>query len=275
MVELAGNVASIVRFAPPEHRISLLFTYLRVKLKHAFLVGLLHLPIRGETMLGFHVDFFDYRTFVLLFEEIFVTDVYYFKCESAAPFILDCGSNIGMSVLYFKWLYPESRITAFEPDREICRLLQRNVARNRLANVSVVNKALYSSEGLVPFYFNPRHPGSTVNSMVRESLPGAQETETQATRLSTYITENVDFLKMDIEGMEDVVVEELSAANKLRQIRELAVEYHHHLKPSGQSLSRFLAFLEGAGFGYQIQASLRTPFRKDEMQAMFLYAYRK
>jgi FkbM family methyltransferase len=275
MVNLAGNVASIVRFAPPEHRASLLFTYLRIKLKHAVLVGLFRLPIRKEELFGFHVDFFDYRTFVLLFEEIFVTDVYYFKCESAAPFILDCGSNIGMSVFYFKWLYPDSRIVAFEPDREICRLLEQNVARNQLANVSVVNKGLHSSEGVVPFYFNPRHPGSTVNSMVRESLQGAQETEAQTTRLSTYITESVDFLKMDIEGMEDVVLEELYAANTLGQIGEMAVEYHHHLKHNGQSLSRFLAFLEGAGFGYQIQASLRTPFRRDEVQAMFIYAYRK
>lgn len=275
VVNLAGNIASIVRFAPSEHRTSLLFTYLRIKLKHAFLVGLLRLSICSEKMFGFHVDFFDYGTFVLLFEEIFVTDVYYFRCEAAAPLILDCGSNIGMSVLYFKWLYPESRIMAFEPDCEICHKLEQNVARNRLEKVSVVNKALYSSEGVVPFYFNPRHPGSTVNSMVRENLQGAQETEAQATRLSGYVTERVDFLKMDIEGMEDTVVEELAAGNKLGHIREMAVEYHHHLKRNGQSLSRFLELLERAGFGYQIQASLRTPFRKDEMQAMFIYAYRK
>lgn len=275
MINLAGSVASIVRFAPPEHRTSLLLTYLRIKLKHAFLARLLGLPIRSERIFGFHVDFFDYATFVLLFEEIFVTDVYYFRCGSAAPFILDCGSNIGMSVLYFKWLYPECRITAFEPDREICGLLERNVARNRLENVSVVNKALHASEGVVPFYFNPRHSGSTVNSMLRESLQGAQETEAEATRLSGYVTDRVDFLKMDIEGMEDVVVEELSASNRLGQIREMAIEYHHNLKRNGQSLSRFLALLEGADLGYQIQASLRTPFRRAETQAMFIYAYRK
>ncbi|MGH9602592.1 MAG: hypothetical protein ACRD24_09420, partial [Terriglobales bacterium] len=76
-VNLAGNVASIVRFAPPEHRISLLFTYLRIKLKHLLLVKLLRFPLRSERIFGFHVDFFDYGTFVLLFEEIFVTDVYY------------------------------------------------------------------------------------------------------------------------------------------------------------------------------------------------------
>ncbi len=275
IVSLAANVASILRFSPPEHRSSLLFTYLRIKLKQAFLVGLCRLPIRSEQMFGFRVDFFDYPTFVLLFEEIFVTDVYYFRCRTAAPLILDCGANIGMSVLYFKWLYPESRIVAFEPDHRSCSLLEQNVSRNRLENVGVVSRALGSSEGIVPFYFNPRHPGSTVSSMVRDSLPGGQETQVKSTRLSSYITEDVDFLKMDIEGMEDVVVEELSQAGKLLSIREMAVEYHHNLQPNGRSLSPFLALLERAGLGYQIQASVRTPFRKDETQAMFIYAYRK
>ena len=38
-----------------------------------------------------------------LYEDIFVNHVYDFDAQREDPRILDCGSNIGMSVLYFKW----------------------------------------------------------------------------------------------------------------------------------------------------------------------------
>lgn len=38
---------------------------------------------------------------------------------SEAPRIIDGGANIGLSVIYFKQLFPRSRTTAFEPDAKI------------------------------------------------------------------------------------------------------------------------------------------------------------
>ena len=65
---------------------------------------------------GFSVHFCDYHTLSTLFVEIFIKQEYYFNTANPAPVILDCGSNIGMAALYFKFLYPEAIIQCFEPD---------------------------------------------------------------------------------------------------------------------------------------------------------------
>src|SRR5688500_10055596 len=48
--------------------------------------------------------------------EIFVREIYRFETDIRNPVIIDCGSNIGLSVLYFHKSYPGARILAFEPD---------------------------------------------------------------------------------------------------------------------------------------------------------------
>src|ERR1700693_4874079 len=60
--------------------------------------------------------FFSYSGFVCLFEEIFIRQDYIFVSRRPDPLIIDCGSNIGMSILYFKRRYPKARIIGFEPD---------------------------------------------------------------------------------------------------------------------------------------------------------------
>src|SRR2546428_4586488 len=56
--------------------------------------------------------------------------------------ILDIGSHIGASILYFRELFPRARIFGFEPHPETFKLLQLNVAK--LDSVSVFNYGLGS-----------------------------------------------------------------------------------------------------------------------------------
>lgn len=44
------------------------------------------------------------------------------------PVIIDCGGNIGLSVLWFARRFPEARIVVIEPNNENFELLQRNTA---------------------------------------------------------------------------------------------------------------------------------------------------
>ena len=95
------------------------------------------------------------------------------------------------------------------------------------------------------------------------------------TRLSPYLEGPVDFLKLDVEGSERDVLQELADAGKLALVEQMVVEYHHHLEPGTDRLAAFLGLLEEHGFGYQLAAPLRLPIARDTFQDVLVYAYRK
>jgi hypothetical protein len=101
---------------------------------------------RHEKFLGFTIRFYGYPELINLFEEIFIYHVYKFTNAGSTPSIIDCGSNIGLSILYFKSIYPHSRIVAFEPDEETFELLKENIRHNSLSQVSLYNFALSDKE---------------------------------------------------------------------------------------------------------------------------------
>jgi FkbM family methyltransferase len=270
---LVSNVGFLIRQGHSHGRIPMLRTYLKIEVKHFFLAGLLKRPLTRESIFGYQIHFFDYHIFATLFEELYVAEVYYFSASSPEPLIVDCGSNIGLSVLYFKRLYPKSRVIAFEPDTATFKMLELNVKSNNLADVTLVNKALSDSVGSVPFYISPERPGLLVQSLRKENLSSSQVTSVETETLSTYLTEPVDFLKMDIEGAEDQVLKDLKETGKLALVREIVLEYHHHLTPREDKLGVFLKTLEQTNFGYQLKAAVVPPFRKGEFQALMLYAY--
>ncbi len=270
---LVSDVGLIIRRGHSHGRIPILRAYLKIELKRYFFAGLLKRRITQETVFGYQVHFFNYNTFATLFEELYVADVYYFSASSSDPLIVDCGSNIGLSVLYFKRLYPNGRVLAFEPDPATFGMVELKVRSNNLAGVTLVNKALYDAVGSVPFYISPDQPGLLVQSTRRENLVASQLTSVEAAMLSTYLTEPVDFLKMDIEGAEEQVLKDLKETGKLDLVREIVLEYHHHLTPREDKLGVFLKILEQTNFGYQLKAAVVPPFRKGEFQALMLYAY--
>lgn len=244
-------------------------TYMKLKIKKFFFKNL-----RTEKFLGFKVNFFDYSTFVSLFEEIFIKKEYFFVASTNQPLIYDCGANIGMSVLFFKKLYPKSRIVAFEPDNKSFELLEENIKLNKLDNIKLVNKAVSSRKGNIAFYYDKEKSGSLCMSLLKDrSHSDIQNIE--SVLLSDYVRKEIDFLKMDIEGAENEAIQELAANNKLEMCNEVVIEYHHNINHNEQSLSKFLNILESNGFGYQVTSALNPPFSKNKFQDILIYAYKK
>ena len=62
------------------------------------------------------------------YREIFIGRGYDFACSHDSPLILDCGGNIGLSVVWFKQRYPKSRVMVFEADPSIAEVLKSNMA---------------------------------------------------------------------------------------------------------------------------------------------------
>jgi FkbM family methyltransferase len=210
------------------------------------------LLVPGGRKMGFRIQHFDNRTAQLLYREIFVRQYYHFVSQTPSPVILDCGANVGMASIYFKWLYPKARIRAFEPDPTTFKLFQTNLSANQL-DVEANNCALWDENGELDFYVDSSDPGSLLMS-TDPSRAKAQVIKVPARKLSDFIDGPIDFLKLDVEGAEHRVLHDLVETGKLKLIRQLAIEYHHRIGNQKSCLSPFLQSLEGAGFEYQIHA---------------------
>lgn len=209
-----------------------------------------------------------------LHREIFVDLAYFFSTSRTAPVIIDGGSNIGVSVAFFKTLYPEARVLAFEPAARTFELLQKNVGG--VPGVELHRVALGRSNSLVPFY---EHDDDWMlrQSTRPERLTVDSEITVEQRRLSDFVTEPVDMVKLDVEGAEAYVLDDLADSGAIEQVEQLIVEYHHQLDPDRDSLGVFLERLQALGFHFQLSAKEHVAYRtsfKPRFQDVLVHAYR-
>lgn len=186
----------------------------------------------------------DAPSFFFFIKEFFELEIYKFKSLAKKPLIIDCGANMGMSVIYFKQLYPNAKIIAFEPDPNIFDILVNNIKAFNFENIDVIKKALWSSKTLIDFYSEGGDGGR-----ISTELDSRKIINIETDILSCYLTEKVDFLKVDIEGAELTVLEE--SEHLLQNVNNIFIEYHSKAK-FPQNLSKILHILEKTGFRYYI-----------------------
>jgi len=199
----------------------------------------------------------DGPTFCACYREIFIEELYRFRATTPAPRIVDCGANCGVSVLYFKTLYPQARIVAVEADPHIFRTLEWNIAQRGWSDVTLVNKAVSAGSGTVTFHCH----GTDVGRI--HPLDGAVETcSVPIVELDELLTEPVDLLKIDVEGAEAAAI---AACQRLDVVSHLIVEYHS-FADTEQSLHALLEKLAANGFRYYLQTQFcaRRPLIDDD-----------
>jgi FkbM family methyltransferase len=194
---------------------------------------------------GFPCSVIDKSSFLSAYHEIFEREIYKFETTNPRPRIVDCGANIGLSVLYFKKIYPESVITTFEPDPRALAALKANVLAINASDVTVIPNAVAGSDGTLQF-FSEGADGGRVSTEHDTTSIISITTE----RLSPHLAQAVDFLKIDIEGGELEVLEE--ARGSLGNVNAIFVEYHS-LASKPQELDKILTILSEAGFRYYIE----------------------
>ncbi len=111
----------------------------RTFMKLALLYGGKNRYERGKIKFdGFNFDVADYMSFLFQYKEIFMDEFYRFQSDNDSPVIYDCGANVGTSCAYFKMIYPNSTIKAFEAEQGIAELLKTSIKNNGLANIEVI-----------------------------------------------------------------------------------------------------------------------------------------
>lgn len=186
-------------------------------------------------------------------KELYIDEVYKFKCDSENPVIIDCGANWGLSVLYFKELYPSANIFAFEADPNIFNLLKMNIQSCNLYNVELINKAVWIDDSFLHFSTDGGLGGSITNLGIKKT----NGKNIEALRLKNFLTlfQKIDFLKIDIEGAEYDVIKDCS--DVLANVSSLFIEYHSSPN-SSQTLDEILSIVKKAGFRYYIKEAFNN-----------------
>lgn len=194
--------------------------------------------------LNYKIQVPDALSFIWQFKEIFVDESYKFESELTEPVIYDCGSNIGLSCIYFKRIFPGAIIKAFEADPKISKYLKENLNANGLNDVEVIDKAVWVNDGGVELNIE----GADGSSIYVEG----KKQKVGSIRLKDLLDSEsrIDMLKIDIEGAENDVI--LDCGNSLKIVNNIFIEYHSYTN-SQQKLSELLNVLEQNNFRYFIR----------------------
>jgi len=210
---------------------------------------------RGKTdFLGHSVAFVDSVTFLHGYKEIFQKEVYRFRASSQTPVIIDCGANIGLSIIFFKSLYPQATIFGFEPDPNIFGVCSENIKSFGLTDIVLYPQAVWIQDTQMDFSVEGGFSG-------RLAKPGDQNDRISVPtrRLRSLLDRRIDFLKIDIEGAEHHVL--MDCADLLHNVENIFVEYHSHVREK-QKLHELLEVLTETGFRYHIHEAytVRNPY---------------
>lgn len=212
-------------------------------------------------LMNLDLEYVDALSLAPQWHDIFVRRTLDFRSATDAPCVLDCGANVGLATIWIKQRFPRARVTAFEADPAICAVMRRNVERNRIENVEVVQAAIWRENTRLAFRAEGSDSGA-IDSVAAET-PGAI-VEVPAIRLRDRLAAApVDLLKLDIEGAELDVLED--AADLLHQVRAIHVEVHD-FAPARRLLPRCLMVLEGAGFTYALDDLISVNWRDEGRQ---------
>lgn len=115
--------------------------------------------------------------------------------------VIDAGAHIGTHTLALaKLAGPEGRVYAFEPQRKIYRELVYNMRLNGAANVVPLRVALGERAGVIEMaQATPGNEGGTQVGL------GGDRAELRT--LDSFGFRNVSFIKIDVEGFEDQVLD--------------------------------------------------------------------
>jgi FkbM family methyltransferase len=274
MLRLVKTIHAIFVTHPRKEAWQLLWVYFRLLVRNRLAKNSLN-----EKMLDYKVSFPHRSIFFGLFNELFLNELYGTKKSNEELVIIDCGANIGMSMLYFKWRFPNASVVCIEPNPESIEYLKKNIEQNNLSNVSILPFALGSEEGKLPFYVDTNVKASSGASLTKQIVLKSKqisEINVDIKRLSQCITGPIDLLKVDVEGSEGAVFEDLEKEQKLSHIKQIYLEYHFDGVHMKYPLSKLLSLFDRNGFRYVINSPLTFPLQKhtSTMCLYIIYAWK-
>lgn len=154
------------------------------------------------------------------------------------PLIIDCGSNSGVSCIYFSLTYPQSRVIGLEISKDNYLHSKKNIEINNL-NIEIINKGISCENGF----------GELVNIREGNNAYRIKKIDDQTgipmISIDSVIKDHLDednfflfIIKIDIEGgEEDLFKKNIEWVNKTPKI---IIELHDWHMPKQKTSKNFL-----------------------------------
>lgn len=187
------------------------------------------------------VDFIDYGSISQQVTSIFFEKIYEFRHvakSGKSVKIVDCGSNIGLSAIWFLQNYPGCDLTCYEADNRLAGIANGNLEKAGFPQSHIINAAVWTSNGKIGF----ESSGDDKGTIATDS-----QTQIDCIDLNEALKGEVDLLKMDIEGAEFPVLLHLFETGAISKVHRLAVEFHD-VDQNIQAFADILTRLDNLGY---------------------------
>ena len=185
--------------------------------KYEYLLNYKRYDQKTVELLGLPFKIADVTSFYYSHREIFIDRIYEFKSNKKEP--------------------------------KIFKILRDNIELRNFKNVSLINKAISSKKESVKLF------SEGVDGERMHQIDSLNYHQVEALPLYDLIDDEIDFLKIDIEGAETDV---LSNSSKINFVKEILIEYHSFVDDR-QKLDILLKFLKDNGFRFYIQTIFCSP----------------
>jgi FkbM family methyltransferase len=146
-------------------------------------------------------------------------------------YIIDVGANVGDWSILAGGLHPNARIYSFEIAQPTFHVLSERIRQNE--RITALNLGLSDQAGLITIQYIPQHSGASTGLGVEFEYDGnnlkTEKLEARVTTGDLFLQDSgireVDFLKVDVEGMEGHVLRGFTEALRLQRIKVIQFEY--------------------------------------------------
>lgn len=149
--------------------------------------------------------------------------------------VVDIGAHAGSHTVLYKYINPDAKIYCFEPQKRMFDILKHNVEQNKFNNVHLANKAVGHSNMKFTMS-NYAIDGENANKQIdygadkRFNLGGLQVgkggEEIDIITLDSLGLQKTDFMKIDVEGFEPMVI--MGAEETIKKNKPVISFEHNH-----------------------------------------------
>jgi len=159
--------------------------------------------------------------------------------------VLDIGANIGITTVAIAKRIGGGKLYSFEPVPEHFDTLRKNLSSNKLENVRVYGLAVTDQVGKADFYRKGLFSGIIFEE-------GAEKFEVSTTTVDRFFgeekIEKLDFINMDCEGSELLVLRGAKETLRKNKVKIFCEIHHDFLEQLGQSIRELVKYLQSLEF---------------------------